>query len=393
MLDELSSFHTLWMGAIVLNRKILGLAIAGASLAFANASYAAFDLSNCDGFGTACPYVTYGDGNSYALPVNALIYDAAQGGGTGPGNPFYVVSTPGAIKDLTVVATGASGTPVNTNYTGSDNAYPTPNGTGAPDYFSTGTVADPGGAGEFTGDVSQTWDVTLAALAAFLSGDSPVFFFNNNQVNSGASTNQNLAAWAQLTVTDSTGAIVKDTFGNDAIYDFTNEGGKYAGIADGGGGVPLGDPTAYTHTGALDNPLVGTNAATDYVLSGGLLCTNAGLLVSCSAPHDTEINLNLGANQAAYAIVFPELNALLASLNGAAGYTLHVDLRFGCDPAVVDKTTDCVARSLNNGYEQVFISSATSVINFPVPEPGMLALLAISFIGLGWTTMRARNTH
>jgi len=366
--------------------KFIGLSLTAAcSLAFASTSFAAFDLSNCDGFGTACPYVTYGDGNSYALPINALIYDTAQGGGTGPGNPFYVVSTPGAIQDLTVVATGASGQPVNTNYPSADDAYQTPNGQNGSAYFSTGTVSDPGGAGEFTGDVSQTWDVTLAALAGFLGGDSPVFFFNNNQVNSGASTNQNLAAWAQLTVTDPNGNVI-------ATFDFTNQDQAYTGIASGtSGGVINGDVGAYTHVGALDSPIAGTNTNTDYVLSGGQLCLNAGVLVECTQAHDQTIDLNLGANQAAYAIVFPELNTLLASLGGAAGYTLHIDLRFGCDPGTIDPATNCVGRSLNNGYEQVFISSASQVIN--TPEPGMLALLAISLLGLGWTTVRARKNR
>jgi len=374
----------------VAKTKFVGLSLAAAStLAFAGAASAAFDLSNCGSIATpvACPYVTYGDGNSYALPVNALISSTINGGGTGPGNPFYVVSTPGAIKDLTVVATGASGTPVNTNYPSADDAYPTPNGTGGSPYFSTGSVTDT--PGQFTGDVSTTWDVTLAALAGFLGGDSPVFFFNNNQVNSGASTNQNLAAWAQLTITYANGVLVPNS-----TFDFTNRDSAYTGIASGtSGGVLNGNVGAYTHVGPLDSPLAGTNTNTDYVLSGGLLCLNAGALVECSQPHDQEINLNLGANQAAYAIVFPELNTLLATLNGAAGYTLHVDLRFGCDPATIDPINNCVARDLNNGFEQVFISTASQVINIPVPEPGMLALLAISFIGLGWTTMRARKTR
>ena len=44
MLNELSLFHTLWMGAIVIHRKILGLAVAAASLGFASAAHAVFDL-------------------------------------------------------------------------------------------------------------------------------------------------------------------------------------------------------------------------------------------------------------------------------------------------------------------------------------------------------------
>ena len=78
--------------------------VSGSLAAFPAA--AAFDLGNCGTIASpvACPYVTYGDGNSYALAVNAAIFDAVAGGGTGPGNPFYVASTPGAIKDQLVVS-------------------------------------------------------------------------------------------------------------------------------------------------------------------------------------------------------------------------------------------------------------------------------------------------
>ncbi|HYP67248.1 MAG TPA: hypothetical protein VEP67_03235, partial [Thiobacillaceae bacterium] len=115
------------------NKIFVGMALAG--VAAASGSAAAFDLSNCDGFGTACPYVTYGDGNSYALALNAFIYDHFQGGGTGPGNPFYVNSSPGQIQNLIVNATGSSGTGVTTNFTGMDNAYPTPSGKNGAAFF------------------------------------------------------------------------------------------------------------------------------------------------------------------------------------------------------------------------------------------------------------------
>ena len=68
----------------------------------ASAPAAALDLT-CGG---ACPWVTYGDGNSFLLQYNAYIYDKLNGGGVGPGNPYYINSTPGAIKDLTVIGTG-----------------------------------------------------------------------------------------------------------------------------------------------------------------------------------------------------------------------------------------------------------------------------------------------
>lgn len=61
------------------------------------------------GNGSACPYLTFGNANMYSLSLLTQLYNAYQGGGTGPGNPFYVNSTPGQIKNLIVIATGAGG--------------------------------------------------------------------------------------------------------------------------------------------------------------------------------------------------------------------------------------------------------------------------------------------
>lgn len=312
--------------------------------------------------------MTYGDGNSYALQ-----FDGVVAGSTGPGSLYYVSSTPGAIKNLIVVATGAGGGPVTTNFAGMDPALSTPSGVSGSNFF------------------SGVWNSTLAAFTTF-AGSNPLFFYNNNQVNSGAATNQNLAVWAQISLTGGTGPTL--------YFDFTNMNSPYALFTEGGGSVFMGNVGAYSSTGL--GPIAGTNLATDYVLSGGAICkTAAGAPISCSNPladGTGAINNNLGANQAAYAISAPELNAFLATwiAGGFPGYdAIHVDLRFGCDPLTTGGTAvagagDCIGRDANNGYEQLFIGTAASVTQ--TPEPGSLALVALGLISLGAIARRGRST-
>lgn len=331
-------------------------------------------------------YYTYGNANSYSLPILANYYNVNFGGGTGPGNPFYVNSTPGAIKDQVVIYTGASGQGVDTNVAGFDNAYGVPNGSQTA-YASIGQnlgVTNPGDKTGIANNLPTTWDANLLSLKGFLDGGQALFLFNNNDTN----MDQNLAAWAKLWLTDASNTV----YGGRYLY-FSNTGFAY-----GAGGVPIGDATTYNPgnvTPAIGNPL-----ATDMVLSGGALCVgadgnviHAGSCVGGDAAGSKTINHNLGANQAAYAIDVPLLNGWLNTLFGLddqtlGGYTLHMDLRLGCYQGS-GGWRDCTDIAIDNGYEQLFLVSNKS--NFSTPEPSSLALLGLALLGLGGRKLRNRK--
>ena len=327
-------------------------------------------------------YFTYGNTNSYSMPISAYRYDLANGGGTGPGNPFYIASTPGAIKDLVVIYTGASGVDVTTNAAGFEDAYQTPSGS-HPLFASTtgiGVVAPTGTASKgITTTYDRTWDASLSAMKTFLNGGNPLFLFNNNETK----TDEHLAIWAKVWITDGNGAMV-----NHSLY-LSNTAHPY-----GLGGMPFGDATTY-NPGEVQPAFYGIDPATgrpltDYVLSGGDVCIDkaTGADALGCGPGTVVINHNLGANQVAYVGDVPLLDLWLDDLfknaSNLGQYSLHMQLNLGCDPDYLS-VQQCDNFKIDNGFEQLFLASTAS--NF-VPEPSTVALFGLGLLGLAALRLR-----
>jgi hypothetical protein len=387
-------------------RKVLGLGFVLIGLGVATAANAAPICAPLDlPVANAANSVTFQNAVSYSLPILGIDYK------TGPGQ----------LNNCVVIATGSSGGAHTINPAGFDNAYPTPTSTGGAPSFSTGNSATPPAAPNnvFAGQSPTTWDMQVGALEGYLgTGNSPIFGFNLNQVNSGDAENQSLFVWAQLVVKAADGTTVLSPY----LYLAAETNGT--GLSNFGvpGGNPnmLGTQTAATNTYPVGTEPTGTfplgipcdnaggpscGTSGQYMLEAqGQVCLNGpvgvGTVVPCGSPEQVgnPVNQNLGANDAAFAVVFPQLDALLPTL--ASTDVIQIDFRMGCNPDTVgpfvgptsgqNGLTNCpLASPLNDGFEQAFI--VPGVIATPVPEPSPIFVLGIGLLGLGFYARRGRG--
>jgi hypothetical protein len=100
----------------------------------------------------------------------------------------------------------------------------------------------------------------------------------------------------------------------------------------------------------------------------------------------TTINENLGADQVANAVIFPEIQAILNS-PGFGGYdVLQADIRMGCNALTITGGVCPQGFVLNNGYEQAFIVATPQPTQ--VPQPVSVALVGLGLIAMGYVLRR-----
>lgn len=360
-----------------------GLAVALSACAGGAYALPTFPAPNC-GVGAGFNCLTFGDFSVYSL---ALLNFAATGlvANPGPGDPFYVKSSPGELgrDGYIVYGTGTNNNGVVTNVAGVDNAYFTPEGSVGS--FST-SLSEPIPNG-FTGDQANRWSAQIAAMRTELGaqpGDQFMIYFNLNETGNDNLSGIDLLIWARATLVDGAGNTLSFTLCGDPMI------GGCQGLAapdqtklwtTGNYQSPIGAPGGLPGPVQTPNNQPGDPNDEQWTYVHGTICARQaapgvpqflhfGPCVAGDPADAKNLDQNLGANAAAFAIYNQTIANAITDPNSPWLY-LQVDWRMS---------------QQNNGYEQAF--SAVNRMQQEIPEPGTLALLGIAVVGIGWTTRR-----
>ena len=375
--------------------RFLGLAGLTAALALSTPAFADVLLPG-QGGGTATCGLAPGDNclqfSDFTVFSLALLQFQATNSDSPPksGDAYYVPSSPGALQNAIVVATGANGL-TNTGVN-MDNPYDTPNNVPQnnlanflmhqPDpapTFSGDNIHEPlttvnnpttpvdGAPGGVASGTMPLWDIKVDTLTTYLNGGALDFFFNLNQTNSAGGTYlqtpQDMLAFLEVTLTSADG-LTHTSFrldGNNCT------GGSNCDPAQGVSQTAnvndilptSGDKWAYVH---------GTICA----LSNGAVIDLGPCTAGEVAAGGKNIDQNLGANNASFALYSDRLQRALSTF---AGGTMSVDLRMAAE---------------NNGYEQLFIFAGNAIPNTFVPEPLTITLFGAGLLGVGLLRRRKK---
>lgn len=284
----------------------------------------------------------YNSFNVYSLD---LLEQCATAGDTRclPSGPFPVQSSPGQIADQAIILT---------NNNGSDNFPPFTSGAAVDNPFYTASVVgsysmlDP--ASEFTGDLTNRWDMSVSLLKNYLDGHDLVFLFDNNQ--EGTWDGQNLAIWGQARIVDGSGNLV-----NNLCFEIsTNSGGCIDKGLD-----PTPNSAAYL-------PVIGDFCVDKQT---GISYPTSGSACPVTAAHPQggyHVINNLSQSKFEFAAFNQALNDAILDLNNG-NYFLSVNIKYV---------------GSNAGKEQLSICSECDINDRRIPEPASIALAGLGLIGL-----------
>lgn len=337
--------------------------------------------------------LTYGNFYVYSLQYLDNLY-AKQGT---PAN-FYVDSSPGKIADDIVIFTGSNGTPevenpgagAGSKPTTMDNAFSAPNKQGntqGPGFFNMTDAFDPVKPNPydppvatpyFAGWQDGIWTAQIGSTAQagtllnFLGNNKLVFYFNLNQENSGTNpadptgtllTAQDMLGWFRVDLVKADGTTVDRSFYLTSYTDTRSDPNNPIPIVYPAGFSPSPIP-ATLDPGPVESPLASVVLSdTRWATIHGAITVNktTGQFITFGANNalGDVINQNLGANQAAFALYNPELDAAVRG----GGYAY---IRISAKMAGIE-----------NGYEQFFIRPTQIGVPEPIPEPASIAVWSL----------------